>query len=457
MRLYLINPCNPIQSAVNLKENRWNKYFVWKPLSLLVLAGLTPSEWDVEVIDENLGIPDYAAMPRPDLVGITAFTSQVVRAYKVATEFRSRGVPVVMGGIHATMCLAEALKRVDAVVTGEAESVWTQVLEDALQGELKQVYSGTHLELDKVPLARHELLPTGYYFGAIQTTRGCPHNCSFCSVTAFNGSRFRRRPIESVMQEFKLIKEKHILIVDDNLIGISKDHITWAKELFRAMIQAKLGKKWMAQVTINMADDDELLRLASKAGCFGVYIGFESHTEEGLVEVHKKFNIQKSRDLKASVRQIQSHGILVCGSFIMGLDIDKRGIGHQVADAATSYDVDILNVLFMTPLPGTRLWKKMELEDRIIVNAFPEDWKYYTLGFPVMSYKHLSWDDVRVEMNFCYQIFYSYVRILRRAFGSFWRTRKPLSMWIVLVSSLSYRRKLRLELRSIPEIQSSPR
>ena len=436
MRLYLINPCNPLVSISKVKENHWNSYRVWKPLSLLVLAGLTPPEWDITVVDENLGVPDYTAMPHPDLVGITAFTSQAERAYNVAAEFRRRGVPVVMGGIHATMCLAEASERVDAVVTGEAESVWAQVLEDARQGTLNRVYTGTALEMDQVPLARHALLPTGYRFGSIQTTRGCPLNCSFCSVTAFNGGRYRARPIENVVQEFKLIREKYVLIVDDNLVGIRKDHITRTKHLFRAMIQANLGKKWIAQVTINMADDEELLRLAAKAGCCGVFIGFESPSVAGLVEVNKKFNIQKGRDLKASIQRIQRHGILVDGSFIIGLDIDEPGVGQQIAETANRYGLDVLNVLFLTPFPGTRLWEKMELEGRIVANTFPEDWKYYTLTFPVARYKHLSWTDMLTEKEACCQAFYSYRRIMRRVFGNLWRMRQPIN---TLVSNLSCR------------------
>ena len=188
MRLYLINPNNPLVSLANLKESRWNRYRVWKPLGLLVLAGLTPPEWDVSILDENLGPRDYAALPRPDLVGISAFTSQASRAYEIAAEFQALGVPVVMGGIHVTMCSGEALGHVDAVVTGEAESVWAQVLEDVRQGRLQRIYHGEHVDLADVPLARHDLLDTGYAFGAIQTTRGCPLSCSFCSVSAFNGT-----------------------------------------------------------------------------------------------------------------------------------------------------------------------------------------------------------------------------------------------------------------------------
>ena len=128
MRLCLINPSNPLVSMVKIRESRWNRYRVWKPLSLMVLAGLTPREWAVSIVDENLGAPDYPAMRRPDLVGITAFTSQANRAYEVASYFHDLGVPVIMGGIHATMCLDEVMERVDSVVTGEAEGIWPQVL-----------------------------------------------------------------------------------------------------------------------------------------------------------------------------------------------------------------------------------------------------------------------------------------------------------------------------------------
>jgi len=301
MRLYLINPCNPLVSMTKVKESRWNRYRVWKPLSLMVLAGLTPPEWEISILDENLGAPDYPAMPRPDVVGITAFTSQANRAYEVASHFRRLGVPVVMGGIHASMCVDEVRERVDSVVTGEAEGIWLRVLEDARHGSLKRRYDGGLAEINDVPLARHDLLPTGYAFGAIQTTRGCPLNCSFCSVTAFNGANYRQRPIPDVVREFQSIREKYVLVVDDNLVGTRPDHIARAKDLFRAMAQANLGKEWIAQATINFADDEELLALAAKAGCRGVFIGFESPALEGLRELGKKFNLLKGWDFRASV------------------------------------------------------------------------------------------------------------------------------------------------------------
>jgi radical SAM superfamily enzyme YgiQ (UPF0313 family) len=450
MRLYLINPSNPLVSIVKVKENRWNRYRVWKPLSLMVLAGLTPAEWEISIVDENLGEPNYTAMPRPDLVGITAFTSQANRAYEVATQFRRLGVPVVMGGIHATMCLDEAMERVDSIVTGEAERVWPQVLEDAKHGSLKSRYDGGLARINDVPFARHDLMATGYAFGAIQTTRGCPLNCSYCSVTAFNGARYRQRPIPDVVREFQLVREKRVLVVDDNLVGTRPDHIARAKDLFRALAQANLRKEWVAQATINFADDEELLALAAQAGCSGVFIGLESPAAEGLRELGKKFNLLKGRDFRASVRRIQRHNILVVASFMIGLDMDEPGIGKRIAEVASQYGVDNLNVLFLTPLPGTRLWDQMKSEGRIALDAFPEDWKYYTLTFPVARHKHLSLDGIIQEMISCDRRFYSMPRILRRVCSNLWQRRKPL---ITLVGSLSYRRNLRLNCKAYADFK----
>jgi len=449
MRLCLVNPNNPLVSLANVQESRWNRYRVWKPLGLLVLAGLAPSEWEITIVDENVRVPDYSALRRPDLVGITAFTSQASRAYEVASQFRSRGVSVVMGGIHATMCSEEALRHVDSVVLGEAESTWANVLEDARQGRLQRMYQGTRVDMADVPPARHDLPAEGYAFGSIQTTRGCPLSCSFCSVSAFNGTRYRHRPIAHVIEDLKSIREKWVLVVDDNLIGTTGAHLARAKDLFRAMIQAGLGKNWIGQVTVNMADDEELLTLAKRAGCRGVFIGFESPTAQGLAEVGKKFNLLNGRNFRKSVRRIQRHNLLVVGSFIMGLDSDEPGIGRRIAKAARSYGVDIMNALFLTPLPGTRLWDRMTAENRIAANRFPWDWKYYTLGFPTARYKHFSWADILEEMNACDRSFYSLWGIFRRVVASFWHRRRPI---LSLVGNLSYRNNVRLARRSYGEL-----
>jgi radical SAM superfamily enzyme YgiQ (UPF0313 family) len=450
MRVYLINPVNRLVALAKVKENWWNRYRRWKPLGLLVLGAATPAEWEVTVVDENVAVPDYAAMPRPDLVGITAFTSQVNRAYQVAAEFRGRGVPVVMGGIHATLRLEEALPRVDSVVTGEADLIWPQVLDDARRGDLKRVYVGGPVDLAKMPQARHDLLPSGYALGSIQTTRGCPLNCSFCSVSAFNGREYRQRPIDHVVREFKTIRENLVLIVDDNLIGTRAEHIERAKDLFRAMIRADLRKEWIAQVTINLGDDDELMKLAVQSGCKAVFIGFESPSADGLEEVRKGFNVRRVHDFKAAVERMHRQKILVVGSFIMGLDRDRRGIGRQIADASSRYGVDVLNAMFLTPLPGTGLWEEMESQGRIAANRFPEDWQYYTLLFPVARYKNLSWAEMLHEMDTCDGRFFSRRRVFRRLLRNLWARRSPI---FSLAMDLSYRHNLPLNRRTYEEFK----
>jgi len=439
MRLCLVNPDNPVVSLNKVHWNRLNTYRVWKPLGLLVVAGLTTPDWEVTLVDENLSRPDYGRLPKPDLVGVTAFTSQAPRAYEVAGMYRAMGVPVVMGGIHATFCRDEALEHADAVVTGEAESVWRQVLADARKDALRRVYQGGISAMDAIPPARHDLLHGRYYFGSVQTTRGCPLNCSFCSVTAFNGGTFRHRPVADVIRELRLIREKVILFVDDNLIGTRRDHIEYSKNLFREMIREGLTRPWICQATINFADDDELLELASRSGCQGVFIGFESPTVEGLMAVGKKFNLQKGRDFRKSVRRIQQHGMCVVGSFIIGIDTDQRGIGETIARAAKEYGIDATNVLILTPLPGTKLYAQMEREGRIQSNDYPQDWKYYTLTHPVAKYAHLSWAELVEEVNRFNDRFYSCPQILRRMLQLASNTRSLRTFLVALVANLSLR------------------
>jgi radical SAM superfamily enzyme YgiQ (UPF0313 family) len=286
--------------------------------------------------------------------------------------------------------------------------------------------------------------------GAIQTTRGCPLSCSFCSVTAFNGARYRQRPVPDIVSEFRSISEKRVLVVDDNLIGTAPAQISRAKELFRCMAEAKLGKQWVAQTTVNFADDEELLELAAGAGCAGVFIGFESPTPEGLMEIGKRFNLAKARDFPACVRRIRRHNMVVVGSFMIGLDVDRKGIGRRVADTATAYGVDNLNVSFLTPLPGTRLWGEMEEERRIPLGRFPEDWKYYTLTYPVGRYEGLSLEGVIEEMTACNRSFYSSPRIAGRVAGCIYHRHSPL---LSLVHNLSSRRNSQLLTRAYADFK----
>ena len=449
MRLLLINPSNPLVTLVQLERNRWNRYRVWQPLSLLALAGLTPPEWDVTMVDENIRSLQTQDLPKPDLVGITAFTSQAPRAYELAARYRRAGIPVVMGGIHATMCVDEVRPHVDAVVTGEADTVWPRLLADVAGGRLQARYDGGFAPIDAVRPARHDLTGGDYAFGAIQTTRGCPMNCTFCSVTAFNGAHYRQRPVADVVREFASIPESRVLVVDDNLVGTTDAHIARAKDLFRALADANLHKSWVAQATINMADDEELLALAARAGCAGVFIGFESPTAEGLTEIGKRFNVRKGRNLAASVARIQRHHILVVGSSIIGLDVDTAGIGERTADAAIAYGLDNLNTLFLTPLPGTKLWTQMAEDGRLLLDRFPQDWQYYTLTYPVARYQHLTQAEAVSEMQACGRRFNAIPRTLGRLWKNVYQRRQPL---VNLFASLSYRRNAQINRTSFARL-----
>ena len=280
-------------------------------------------------------------------------------------------------------------------------------------------------------------------------------NCSFCSVTAFNGGLFRHRPIENVIAELRQIHEKTILFVDDNLVGTRRDHIAYAKDLFRAMIRERLTRPWICQATINFGDDGEMLDLAARSGCMGVFVGFESPTAEGLIAVGKKFNMFKGRNLRASVCRIQCHGITVMGSFILGIDTDQPGIGATTARAADDYGLDMVSILFLTPLPGTVLFKKMEEQGRIVAKSYPADWQYYTLAHPVSQYLHFTWSELVREMNQLHDLFYSYPKILVRVLRMALHTRNPRKVLVGLVTNLTCRHNQLLD-RKVYALRCAP-
>jgi radical SAM superfamily enzyme YgiQ (UPF0313 family) len=270
-------------------------------------------------------------------------------------------------------------------------------------------------------------------------------------VTAFNGARFRHRPVDQVVQELASVSEKRVLIVDDNLIGTRPEHLRRAKDLFTAMIKADLKKQWVAQTTVNVANDEELLTLAARAGCKGLFIGFESPDPNGAKDLVGKNNLCKCRDLGEAVARIQAHGIIVAGSFIIGLKGDGPGIGRLIADTAERYGVDFANVLFLTPLPGTKIWEEMTAQNRVFLDGFPDDWAYFTLTYPVARYTGLTTHEAIQEMLSCSKRFYGTARIARRL----WRNvRRGQSALIGLVGGLSYRRNIRIDAWRLAEFEA---
>jgi radical SAM superfamily enzyme YgiQ (UPF0313 family) len=384
MKLVLINPRN--------KVSLYGDY-LWQPLALGYVAAATPPAWTVELIDEQCeGALDYRDV-QADLVGLTAFTTQAPRAYEIAAQFRGRGIPVVMGGIHASLVPDEAAQYADALFTGECEAMWPRVIADVEAGALQRRYDGGTSGSSLIHPDRKIFDKYQYEYVSAQTTRGCPMDCSFCSVTAFNGRLFRMRDVPDVVAEIAAIPARDIIFVDDDLNGFSRLAKQRCLDLFRAMAAADLGKQWITQVTINFGDDDELLRLARAAGCAGVFIGLESTDTKSLALIRKD-GMSRRRGLdyyRENIARIRSHGIGVVGSFILGIDSQNMDtIVDDILRFAAETDVDGLNPTILTPLPGTRDYARYDAEGRILFKNYPADWEKYTLAFPVTSMPHVT-------------------------------------------------------------------
>ena len=286
-KLLLVNPVSPLRTGLSL--NRSSRF---PPLNLGIIASLTPSDWEVELVDENFETFRYRDA---DLVGITAFSSSATRAYELAEVYRQERIPVVMGGIHASICHAEAQQFVDAVVIGEAETVWESVLHDWATGGLKPIYRGSREGLGNLRRVRREVYHDQYAFASIQTSRGCPWDCDFCSVTEFNGRRYRRRPPEQVLEELETIPQEQIFFVDDNIVGYGAQDRQQALEIFQGMVHRGLNKRWFCQAALNVADDQVLLEWASRAGCRMMFVGIEAEDLDALADVNKRLNLPAPR------------------------------------------------------------------------------------------------------------------------------------------------------------------
>ena len=433
-RLLLINPSNKKKGLGNIKAT------AWPPLNLPYIAALTPSHYDITLIDENV---ELFEMQPADIVGITAYSSSVFRGYEIAQLYKSKSVPVVMGGIHVSMLPDEALQYCDAVVCGEAESVWPELLRDFENGRLKPKYDGQWQDLKHLPLPRRDILKNGFYrWGSIQTSRGCPMNCDFCSVTAFNGNRFRRRPVESVVEELHQIPQRLVLFADDNICGYGKKDAEWTKSLFEEIIRQKIKKIFFAQVSLNFGDDPQLVELAYRAGLRVVLVGMESINPVTLKSLNKQLNLKRLEENRYQklIDTIRKSGIAFLGAFILGTDADTPDVFPATLKFIQRARIDILQLTKPTPLPGTRLWDAMIRDNRIIDTDFPRAWDRYRLTKLVYEPKLMTIEAVYKGFTDLRTTFYRFDETLKRTLRTLLDTRSITATLLSYKFNASYRK-----------------
>jgi radical SAM superfamily enzyme YgiQ (UPF0313 family) len=340
MRIALVNP-------VEAQSHGYQSNGSYIPqLGLQVLAKQTPAEHTVDIIDEIFGQDMTTELLQPsryDLVGLTAYTCQATRAYELADHCRKMGLPTIMGGPHASAMPEEARQYVDTVVVGEADEIWPRILSDAAAGNLKDLYTGELADLSSgFGSAAQRLQPVNgrYDVGSIQTSRGCPVGCEYCSVTSFNGAKIRRRPIADIVEEWNTTTSKFLFVVDDNFFGVSSEQAAWAKELLRQLIRHGKKRLWFSQTTINMGKDTEAVKLAYKAGCRGMLVGLESFNPATLKEYHKGINFKNIESYRELVDGFHSGGLAVFGAFVVGAEQDTQDTVADTLYQAVQLGID---------------------------------------------------------------------------------------------------------------------
>ncbi len=374
------------------------------PLSLLVVGALTPPHHEVELADENVERPAFD--DRPDLVGITVKVDTADRSWDIARRYRARGVPVVVGGVHAAACPDACLAHADAVVIGEAEGLWEKVLADASAGRLRRVYRHDRPpDLSRTPVPRWELLAGKNYLmtNTLTVSRGCPWRCEFCynSVPGI-ASRFRAKPIRNILREIESLGARHVMFIDDNLIGDRR----FARDLLRAL--RPLGITWHAAVSADVGRDAALLDLMCESGGQSLFIGFETVNERNIRACGKRQN--KVSEYDRTIARIHERGMMVNASIVLGFDHDEPDVFDRTCRWLVSRRVETMTAHILTPYPGTALHRRLQAAGRIV----DRDLRHYTTSRVVFEPAGMSAEELEAGYRRLYDEFYSWANILRR-------------------------------------------
>lgn len=396
-KLLLIQPVN------NKRKGLSQTHSNYPPLSLGIVAALTPDDWEVEIIDSTCS--NYYNH-EATLVGITAYTSTISHAYQIAVHYTARGIPVVMGGIHVSMLPEEALKFCTSVVIGEAEKTWQTVIKDFNSKNLKKVYTSGFCSSDEISSPRRELFGYSYNLSSIQASRGCPFNCDYCSVTKFSGNRMRLRKVEDIVKEWNEIFSEFVWFADDNLFGYSKKERIWAKNLFRELANNRQNKTWMCFAHINSLLDEEAVELAAASGCKLVYTGFESEDEEALISVNK--DPGQIKTFSKVIDLLHKYGISILAGVMLGFDTDTPDKIDRRVDYLLENEIDSFFLSVVTPLPGTVFFEKMKQGNRLLYKDFPNDWENFDWTHLVFKPQRMSFTEADEAIHRAYEKAYSY-------------------------------------------------
>ena len=436
MQVHLINPSH-ISFGVAVITPRW----------LYVLAGATSDRWGTpRIVDETLDPIDEQTIQAGDVVGIGIHTGNALRGYEVGRILRARGAWVVYGGIHATLFPDEPFEHggAHAVVRGDGDLVWNQVIEDCLNNRVQRKYEGGQIGAERFVSARWDLLPPNrYMWASVQTVRGCPKHCSFCSVWRTDGQEPRQRGVDMVVREVVELRRKgfrFIALADDNFYPVTLDDLAQARrrsdptrlnELTalreeRFELMAKLAKLpddlvFYTQITMEAAEDPQFLEAMQKARIRGALVGVESVTKEGLQDVYKGFNLY-GEELAARLRAFKRHGIHVLGSFIFGLPSDRKDTFEATAALAEAADLTFAQFVLLTPFPGTidfDKWASSPERSGQAVDGVPvtQHWLIPQHRRPKIFAAHptMSAEEIRVQTQLVWDRFYSFGRIWRRS------------------------------------------
>ena len=394
----------------------FGKHVLTPTLALTSFAATTPDHWQLQYSDENLldGRPPFA--PMPELVGISVHLTFAKRAFELAQWYRSRGSKVVLGGLHVLSCPEECAPFADSLAVGDGVQLWPRILADVEAGCLRPKYEASYdTDYRQDPAPRRSLLPRRSFLTttSLIATRGCHNRCGFCYLST-KGLRmpYRMRDPEQIAAEFLADSQPYAVFVDNNL-GSNREYL-------RALCHAlrPLNKIWSAAVSIDVTDDPSLIRAMATAGCTGVFVGFESLTDENLSEARKK--TPKTADYSRRVRMLHDNGIQVNGSFVLGFDHDRKDVFTRTADWIEENRMECATFHILTPYPATPLFRQMEAEGRLL----HRDWALYDTAHAVFRPKHMTPEELEQGYAWIYHRLFSHASIWRRRPAD-WRSVAP--------------------------------